>query len=431
MTEHAYAKVLTQLYALAPRGIHLGLAPVRAALEHFGNPQDRFRVIHIAGTNGKGSTSAIVERALRAHGRRTGLYTSPHLHRFAERIRINGSSCDNELVQHSLERVFAAIEANHFGALTFFEATTVAAWLCFESAGVEDVVLEVGLGGRLDSTNICLPAICAITRIALDHQAMLGDTIAQIAREKAGIIKDNISVVLGPSLATGEARDAIEPIAKNHHATVIDAPRLPFTIDAGRAVVTLDPQGPSVQLALSGSHQVENAATAVGILRALSVPESAIVEALREAAWPARYERLVHHGANQRVHVVIDAAHNPDGAVALRNALTQESIAAEKRAVVFGASQDKDWPELVNAIRDWAEAERWHLCAAGLSRAADPALLQTKIHGQICSGVVDALTKACAQVGDGGLVVVFGSIFVAAEARAHLLGLSGDPLVGL
>ena len=428
MSERSYAAVLTKLYALAPRGIHLGLEPVRVALAHFGNPQDSFRVIHIAGTNGKGSTSAIVERALRAAGRTTGLYTSPHLHRFAERIRINGAPCENNQVQQSLERVFDGLESNAIDPLTFFEATTVAAWLCFHSAGVQDVVLEVGLGGRLDSTNVCVPTVCAITRIALDHQAFLGDTLALIASEKAGIIKLAIPVVLGPSLHSGEAREAIELVATQQHAPIVDAAVLAFSSDHCSSLVTLPSPAegePSVEvkLSLAGAHQVENAATACTILRTLLVPQMAIVEALRDASWPARYERIEN--------VVIDAAHNPDGALALRNAIEQELVPSDRRAVVFGASQDKDWPELVNALRDWAPADRWFLCAAGLSRAADPALLRTKIHGEICSGVVDALTRARHVVGKDGLVVVFGSIFVGAEARAHLLGLTGDPLVGL
>ena len=183
------------------------------------------------------------------------------------------------------------------------------------------------------------------------------------------------------------------------------------------------PEMDSVASSNKRNQQVENAATACTILRTLLVPQMAIVEALRDASWPARYERIEN--------VVIDAAHNPDGALALRNAIEQELVPSDRRAVVFGASQDKDWPELVNALRDWAPADRWFLCAAGLSRAADPALLRTKIHGEICSGVVDALTRARHVVGKDGLVVVFGSIFVGAEARAHLLGLTGDPLVGL
>jgi dihydrofolate synthase/folylpolyglutamate synthase len=466
MVDRSYAVTLQRLYALAPRGIQLGLQPVRDALAYFGDPQQHARVIHIAGTNGKGSTSAMIERALRSAGRQTGLYTSPHLHRFAERIQIQGQPASTTSVHRALERVFAAMDTQAIGPLTFFEVATVAAWLCFAEANVQDVVLEVGLGGRLDATNVCAPAVCAITRIALDHQALLGDTIAQIASEKAGIIKPRVPVILGPSLASGPAHDTIVATARAQQAPLHIAPELSFSMNGAFATVRLDgPTAPtaipsqadpsprnfvgkiagvsvphttqptasltdevpesarSVVLGLAGAHQVQNASTAITVLTELAIAQDAVLAGLRDTVWPARYERI---GT-----VMIDAAHNPDGAIALRAALDCDSAHRENRAVVFGASNDKDWPALVDALRDWAPEHRWFLCAAGLSRATDPALLHAKIHGVICSSVREALRRAQHSVGSDGTVVVYGSIFVAAEARAALLGLDGDPLIAM
>jgi dihydrofolate synthase/folylpolyglutamate synthase len=426
-----YLAVVSELYALAPSGMILGLGPVRAALAHFNDPQRRFRTAHITGTNGKGSTSAFVSEALRAADRRVGLYTSPHLHRFNERIRVDGAPCDDGLLGDALWDVFAARDAGAIPPLTLFEAATVAGWLVFEASAVSDVVLEVGVGGRHDATNVCDPAVCAITRVALDHQALIGPTIREIAFEKAGILKTGVPVVLGPALAAGEgdpvAREVIERVAREVGAPVLESP--PATVlsldrDARATVAFGGPDPFTVTLGLAGAHQVENARTAVAILRQLGVAREHIAAGLSAARWPARCERVDN--------VLIDSAHNPDGVRALRAVLALDTdTPVERRALVFGASRDKDWREGLDLLEAWCPPSQWFLCAANLSRAAEPELLATHRGGAPCASVADAVARARALAGPHGRVVVCGSIFVAAAARAELLGVAQDPPLGL
>jgi dihydrofolate synthase/folylpolyglutamate synthase len=406
----------------------LGLDAVRAALSHFGDPQRRFRVAHIAGTNGKGSTAAFVASGLRAAGRRVGLYTSPHLHRFAERVQCDGEPVSEALLGASLARVLDAVERGAIPKLTLFEVTTVAAWLCFEQIGVDDVVLEVGLGGRLDATNVCDPAVCAITSIGFDHMALLGDTLAAIAREKAGILKRGVPYVLGPSLLAGEASEAILSVAASVGAQRLALPRtrlLSFD-DHARAIVSFD-DALRVRVGLAGEHQVDNAAVAVAVLRALSASEQAIAEGIEAARWPGRCERIDD--------VLVDCAHNAEGAQVLSRALevmlARSSVPPERRAVLFGASADKRWREAMDALSGFVrDPARWFLCAASLPRATAPALLATHRGGVLCASVREGLARA-RTAANGGLVLVYGSIFVAAEARAALLGLPEDEPLGL
>lgn len=419
-----YLSALRALYALAPSGMILGLDTVRAALAHFGDPQRRFRVAHIAGTNGKGSTSAMVAHALRVSGRRVGLYTSPHLHRFAERIQCDGAPVDEELLGDALTEVLSARDAGVIPSLTLFEATTVAAWLCFARAGVEDVVLEVGLGGRLDATNVCVPTVCAITSIGLDHTALLGDTLEKIASEKAGILKTGVPYVLGPSLRHTTSELAIEECASLVGAVRIVTPALRVvSVDrAGRARVANE-HGDECALGLAGKHQVDNARTALGVLGALGVSEAHSLAGLRDVRWPARLERIGN--------CLVDCAHNPDGIATLTSVLASEGAPSSERALVFGASSDKDWRGALDALKDFCPSSQWHLCAAKLSRATDPSELSAYAGGQAHESVARAVDAARASVGPDGIVLVCGSIFVAAAARAHLLGEREDPPLGL
>ncbi len=434
-----YRRALERLYALVPSGIVLGLEPVRAALDHFDNPQSRFRVAHIAGTNGKGSTAAFVAASLARSKRRVGLYTSPHLHRFAERVRCSDGrdaslvEAPEELLGASLTRVLDAAEAGSIPNLTLFEATTVAAWLVFSAMNVEDVVLEVGLGGRLDATNVCDPAVCAITSIGLDHMALLGDTLDKIAREKAGILKKGVSFFLGPQLAAGEARAAIDEVSRPVGARLVETPALDVLEydDRGCATVRSKEGGWRTSLGLAGAHQVDNARTALGVLRALCVPEDAIAEGLAGARWAARLERI--DGAPS---VLIDSAHNLDGTRVLLDALSlllaRKPVEQSSRAIVFGASSDKRWRESVELLRAFCQdPARWYFAAANLSRATAPVELAAHRGGVACDSIEEALSRAKASVGPGGLVVVCGSIFVAAAARALLLGEREDPPLGL
>jgi dihydrofolate synthase/folylpolyglutamate synthase len=427
-----YHAALQALYALAPSGMVLGLDPVRAALAHFHHPQRGPRIIHIAGTNGKGSTSAFVARALRAHGRRVGWYTSPHLHRFAERIRVDDHPISEDVLARHLHAVLRAREVGEIPPLTLFEAATIAAWTVFREQSVDDVVLEVGLGGRLDATNVCDPAACAIVSIGLDHTALLGDTHAKIAAEKAGILKHGVPFVLGPSLgpeASGEdrfARESILAVARLAGAHPLEAPACERVAIDARGRSTLRFSGPEVfsaTLALAGEHQADNARVAVGLLRALDVSSSAIAEGLATARWPARCERVEN--------TLLDAAHNPPGILALRAVLSHDPAPPDRRALVFGASSDKDWRSALDALAPWCPPSAWFLCAANLPRALSPEVLATHQGGTPCPSVADALARARARVGPDGTALVCGSIFVAAAARALLLGEREDPPLGL
>lgn len=419
-----YLAALRALYALAPSGMILGLEPVRAALAYFGNPQARFRIAHVAGTNGKGSTCAMIAHALRASGRRVGLYTSPHLHRFAERIQCDGAAVDEELLGEVLTEVLSARARGVIPPLTFFETATVAAWLCFARVGVEDVVLEVGLGGRLDATNVCAPAVCAITSIGLDHKALLGDTVEKIAREKAGILKTGVPYVVAPSLFGTTAGAVIDEVGSHVGAPRMDAARLRvMDLDSmGRARVRTE-QGNECVLGLVGRHQVDNAQTALGVLRVLGVSEECALVGLRDVTWPARCERMAN--------VLIDSAHNPEGTATLLAVLAHDRTELRARALVFGASSDKDWRASLDALRSFCPPDQWHLCAANLPRATSPSVLAAHAGGHVHPSVASAVDGARSRVGEHGLVVVCGSIFVAAAARAYLLGEREDPPLGL
>ncbi|MDP3278582.1 MAG: folylpolyglutamate synthase/dihydrofolate synthase family protein [Deltaproteobacteria bacterium] len=426
-----YEALLARLYAMAPSGIVLGLDRVVESLAYFNNPQQNFRIAHIAGTNGKGSTSAFVAAGLRAQGRRVGLYTSPHLHRFVERVRVQGEPVSEAELATHLARIFDAIDLQKIPSLTLFEVATLSAWLTFEALDVQDVVLEVGLGGRLDATNVCMPAVCAITRIAMDHQAWLGDSLDAIAREKAGILKNRVPYVLGPSLSESHeeapsARAAIDQVARSVGALARPTPTsVTHAMVHGAADVSIDLGEETLRTTLSlvGAHQIENACTAAGILHILGVSSRAIAEGLATAQWGARCELIAN--------VLLDAAHNPDGIEALLGVLETDANALTERAVVFGSSRDKEWRSALASLQKYCEPDRWYLCAARMSRAESPDVLASWAGGHVCDSIEDALAKAQARVGPNGRVVVCGSVFVAASARAALLGERCDPLLGL
>ena len=229
------SRVFETLAPLAARGMVLGLDTMRAALAASGDPQQRIPCVHVAGTNGKGSVSAFLDAALRAAGHHVGLYTSPHLHRFVERIQIDGAALDDATAARLAEDITAAIDRGALPPITFFESATLLAWRAFAEADVRFAVMEVGLGGRLDATTVCAPRVTVITRIGLDHTDRLGATLSEIAREKAGILKRDVPCVLGPDLTHArnpEARTVIEAVARSVGAPLVDTG--PFTVDGDR-----------------------------------------------------------------------------------------------------------------------------------------------------------------------------------------------------
>jgi dihydrofolate synthase/folylpolyglutamate synthase len=406
----SYAEALTWLYALEPRGIRLELDRMREALARLGNPERGPRYVHVAGTNGKGSTSAMTESILRAAGCRTGLYTSPHLHRFVERIRVDGEPVSEDFVVRNVESLRAMLDAPGAPALTFFEATTCLAFQAFRDAACDVVVLEVGLGGRLDATNVIEPQATlatAITSIGLDHQAYLGDSLASIAFEKAGIVKAGVPLVVGD--VPDEARKVIEDVAWSKNAAALHA----------RA----DERD---EASLRGTFQRRNVAVVralVGVLRAngFAIDDAAIERGLNAVRWPGRLE--LHAGAPSWL---FDAAHNLDGVRALADELASLPRYGN-RVLLFAAMNDKPLREMLEPLRPHFDGV---IATAPATRRASPKDAYPN-DARFVPDVRDAVDAAREAVGPDGLVVVAGSIYLLAEARAHVLGLATDPTIGM
>jgi dihydrofolate synthase / folylpolyglutamate synthase len=424
----------SELYARVGRGAELGLERMRAALALLGDPQRHLAAVHVAGTNGKGSTAAMLEAIGRAAGLRTGLYSSPHLVRLNERIRIDGAPIDDDGLERALERALDP----RLPQATFFEAMTLCGFFAMREAGVELAVIEVGLGGRLDATNVLeAPLATAITSIGLDHVELLGEGLASIACEKAAIARAGVPLVVGP--VETEALAAIEG------ATRTARPRWLLGSAAGFDPVTVLAEGSGIEVstprgrfacptvALEGAHQRDNAAIAVCLaalagdrLPPLTDPE-AMARGIATARWPGRIERLRSAG----VEVILDCAHNPHAVRAL--GATLAGLDPRRTSLVFGTMADKPWREMIADLAPLAEQR--HYCAPPVAvtgrRAADPAALAATCPGRAHESVGAALDAALAEAQEGGCVLVTGSIFLVGAARAHLLGMTSDPLVPL
>jgi len=421
------AALLERLAPLIARGVVLDLAAMRSALRALGDPQSRIPAVHVAGTNGKGSVTAMVDSVLRASGQRVGRYTSPHLHRFVERIAVDGAPVDETDAQRHCDRLLSLMANGSIPTLTFFEAATALAWMCFGSEGVERVVLEVGLGGRLDATTVCSPDVTVITGIALDHQGYLGDTLGAIATEKAGILKPGVGCVLGPRLrGASEARGAIEAVARRVGAPLLDAP--PVRVLSREASttsleVTFAGARLPVAVSLGGGYQPENVATAVAVLDRLRslgarIEPGAVQAGLGAVRWPGRMERLGD--------VLLDGGHNLDGIAALCASPGLPDITA----VVFGASSDKPWAAMLARLAAAFPRARRYYAAAPLPRAVAPEAMSAVLEGEACGSPEEAMRAAMAGRGEG-VVLACGSLYLIAAVRASLLGLVNDPPVGM
>ena len=343
--------MLERLFALETFGIKLGLENIRRLCEALDHPERSFTSLHVAGTNGKGSVTAMAHAALTAAGIRTGRYTSPHLVRLNERFVVGSAPVDDATLTDVATVVLdCADRLQRHGALpappTFFEATTAIGFEIFRRARVEAAVVEVGLGGRFDATNVLEPPVGAITSIAFDHQQHLGHTLAQIAFEKAGIIKPAMTIVCGA--LPRDAFDVMTRVAAERGARLVDAAadsQVECTMENGRARVTIaTPTGRygPVPLALRGEHQVRNALVAVRLLesareRGLRITNAAIENGLGHVEWPARLELLELKNGRR---VLLDAAHNAEGAHALREYLARWH--PERPPLVVGIMRDKD-----------------------------------------------------------------------------------------
>jgi dihydrofolate synthase / folylpolyglutamate synthase len=399
------------LFSLERLGMKFGLQNITALCEALGHPERAFQSVHVAGTNGKGSVTVMVETAVRAAGHRAARYTSPHLVRLEERFVIDGREVATSRLRDALAAVQHAADSlmqrGTAAPPTFFECATAAAFVLFREARVDIAVLQVGLGGRLDATNVVHPLVTAITSIDLDHQAQLGNTIASIAREKAGIAKPGVPLVCGP--VTAEARDVIEQVC-----AAVGAP----VTHVGESLLAAHGLG-EVELALHGRHQRTNAAVAVAILDQLAkegvpVPDSAVRSGLTDAVWPARLERLSYRGRD----VLLDAAHNPAGARALASYLRE--IGWSGVTLLFGAMRDKDAARMVAPLAPFCA--RIICTTAPTPRAAPASDLASSVRETAAAGVPvivlddfpSALDRA---VSAGDPIVAAGSIFLVGPLR--------------
>ena len=342
-----YQATLDWLYALeAAKGMDFKLERVTLGLERLGNPQRRFPSIHIAGTNGKGSVAAMLHAILGAAGYRAGLYISPHLVRFTERIRVGSHEIGAADVVALADEVRREV-TGHGIELTFFEIVTVMALLYFARQGVDVAVVEVGLGGRLDATNVIDPCVAVITTIGRDHTEFLGDDLGGIAREKGGIIKSGRPVVLGR--IEGEAGAVVRRLAAERGAPVVAAGSDYRVSDESEpGFEGLGYALPRLRLALRGPHQRENAATALATLATirslLPVSEAAIRDGLASVVWPGRFEVLP-----SAPQVVLDGAHNVDGMRALLRAL-RPLLAGRALHALFAVMRDKEWRTMAELL---------------------------------------------------------------------------------
>ncbi len=392
-----YNELLDWLYAARTRGMKLGLDNTRKLLEALGNPHHGINFLHIAGTNGKGSTCVMIDAILRAHGYSTGLFTSPHIVDFRERIRIDGVPVSRDVAAAGLTRL-KKIAGNWHPEPTFFELSTVLAIDIYARANVDFAILETGMGGRLDSTNVVQPLVSVITPIGLDHCQWLGDTLEQIAAEKAGIIKPQTPVVSHPQ--EPPAAKVIHQVAKQHDSTLI-VPKLPY---------------PTPLPLLPGKHQQWNAAVACASLQAAAIKleDSKVAQALAEARWPGRFQRVADW-------LVMDAAHNPQAATTLVNTW-RECFGDQKCTLLFGALADKDIDSIFKVLRPIVE--RTVTIRVSGTRACSASDLAAKVSEYLPPEKIQAhddIDAAVEAAKSGGLTVLAaGSLFLVGMLTQHL-----------
>lgn len=412
----------------------MGVQRMKDALAYREQPDADLPLIHVAGTNGKGSVSTMIAKCLSSAGYRTGLFTSPHLHRWVERIRVDGRPLSEREAARRIHEVLSAFAQPGAPESTFFELTTLLALETFRDRACDIAVMEVGLGGRLDATNATTPELALITRIARDHTRFLGNTLPEIAREKAGILKPGVPVVVGsrePSalrVIRARARSLGAPVrvlGRDFHVLQPAEGRTfkRFGVEVPTGVF------PDLTIKLEGAHQQRNAACAVAALawlKELGVldADAGIRPGLAAARWAGRLETVARHP-----RVIMDAAHNEDGCAALVAHLAGVRAGRDggRRVLVFGCMRDKDVAPMLRRLHP--HFDRVLYCPPQLSRAAPASTLQRIAPGQAVAEPATALARARRLAGSDGLVVVAGSIFLVAALRAAALKVRSDPLI--
>jgi len=436
--DYIYSFIDYETMHLPRSAVNYDLRRVEELLFRLGNPHLAAKSVHIAGTKGKGSVAAMVTAVLIASGYTTGLYTSPHLNDLRERIRVNGELITEGELIALVERLKPEVEIVNqeatYGVLTTFELLTALGFAHFKLKGVDFQVVEVGLGGRLDATNVIQPEVGIITSISLDHTDVLGNSLAEIAREKAGIIKPGSMVVTSPQL--DEVAQVIEKACLNCDAGLVRVGRdvvwQSLGFDAERQLLQVKGKLGSYKLSipLLGRYQLENAATAVAALEVLAgkgfnISRDNIINGLAEVSWPGRFQILSH-----RPLLVVDGAHNPDSARKLKQSLVQY-FAFDRAILVIGVSSDKDVAgiisELVPLFDKVIVTRSRHPRAMSLEQLI-AVFRRCGIEVQAVEAVSEALSLALSMAGARDLVCVAGSLFAVGEAieqaniRSRLFG---------
>ena len=420
-----YREALRWLYGLESRGIKLGLDRIAEAAQMRGHPERATRFVHVAGTNGKGSVATMVESVMRAAGYRTGQFASPHLQRYVERVRIGGRPISEREAANRIEELRAD---TRLPPLSFFEYTTMLAFEAFRDARCDIVVLEVGLGGRLDSTNIVTPEVSVITNISLEHQRILGNTLSKIAREKAGVLKPDVPCIVG-------ARGKSVRRAISMRASAVGAPLRWIDRDFesawdGRSLSVRvgERRWSDLRLGLRGDYQGDNAACVLATLvelqeRGFEISDAHVRSGLKRARWPGRLEW--HRG---QPAFLFDAAHNATGCDTLARYLDDLEFPG-RVVLLFGAMQDKDHRRMLAAFD--GRVDRRIYAAPELARSERPARLAKIRKGTVARSIRDAVARAKRAAGPNGLVVVAGSIFLLAETRALVKNVPTDPPIAM
>ncbi len=423
-----YDEAVAYIHGKYGKGVKSGLDNMNKLLKRLGDPHEGLNYIHVAGTNGKGSTCAFLDSALRRAGYKVGLYTSPYLMRYNERMRVNGKEIPDATVARLTARIAEQVrqmEESGEGFPTVFEIGTALMFLWFAEEKVDWAVVEVGLGGRLDPTNVLTPRVSVITRIGLDHTRVLGDTVQQIAAEKGGIIKAGVPVVVQAQDAC--VRPVIEAICRKMRAPLHDCGELALKdvrVQARGATfaVNLPAWGEREYfIALCGAHQVDNAVTALAALAALpedcAIPPDAAKAGLADARWPGRLEWIGN--------VLLDGAHNPQGARTVEG-YVRSCLAGRRVTVVTGVMADKDVQGVVEKLASIADevlcVEPEHMARA--ERAEELAARfreSTAVPVRACGSALEALAAAEKSAGEDGVILVCGSLYLVGEVRKLLV----------
>jgi dihydrofolate synthase/folylpolyglutamate synthase len=424
MVSRKYRGSLDYLYGLESHGIIFGLANIQNILKSLGNPHEKLKTIHIGGTNGKGSTAAMIHAVLSRWGYRVGLYTSPHLISFTERIRIADREITEGEVVRLTDKIRGTIRKRGIPeTFTFFDFTTAMAILYFVEERVDLAIVEVGLGGRLDSTNVVDPLLAIITNISLDHHEYLGDTLEEVALEKAGIIKEGRGVVTAATQTkvlgllkrvSLEKKAPLFRVGRDFRGRQVGPRRFHYH---GRKLNL-----PNLELNLAGRHQVTNATTALGAIEMIGetgyrIGEEAIYEGLRGVQWSGRLEV-----ARESPTVLLDGAHNPGAAKRLKDAILEE-FTYERLLLVLGIMNDKDYRRIISILVPLADMTV--LCKPRCERAALPQMLLNEVtriekRGKIVEDVGEAVRYLLSLATERDLICITGSFYTVGEAKAYL-----------